>query len=184
MIRHSHGWHRRPACAALGNASVMALLLALQGGCVTEGPPPREAPRDLPQQPAHLKPDRLVFSVANFATDSDNNGYADTFDASVYLFSEGYQFALATPGSLSFTLTDRSGRLLARWTFDQERSAKMLTQLPPGWGYAVQLSLLDVGGDNLQRQTAELSCEFVPAAGGGAAVQSRGRPTVQIGRLR
>jgi hypothetical protein len=129
-----------------------------------------------------MKADRLVFSVANFATDSDNNGYADTFEASVYLFAEGYQFALATPGSLVFTLADRSGRALARWTFTQDQTAKMLRQLPPGWGYAVRLSLLDVGGDNLQRQTAEISCEFIPA--NGAAVQSRGRPTVQVGRLR
>ena len=51
-------------------------------------------------------------------------------------------------------------------------------------GRPLVVRTLDVGGDNLQRQTAELSCEFVPAAGGGAAVQSRGRPTVQIGRLR
>jgi len=173
---------KRPSRPTSGVLLASALTLFGSGGCVTEGPPPREKPRDLPAQPEGLKPDRVVFSVGNFATDSDNNGYADTFEVSVYLFAEGYQFALATPGSLSFTLSDKAGAPIARWTFDSDRTAKMLKQLPPGWGYALQLSLLDVGGDNLPRQSAEISCEFLPL--NGQSVKSRGRPTVQLGKLR
>ncbi len=169
-------------------ASVLATLLATLlagltcGACVNDGQGPREQPRPLPKQPATLVATRLVFSVGVFSTDADNNGRADTFDVSVYLFDENYQYAIAVPGTLIFTLADKNGKTLARWTFEPERSAKLVKQLPPGWGYSIQLSLLDVGGDEFESQTAEFACEFVPS--NGPAVRSRNRPAVQIGKIR
>lgn len=164
-------------------AGLVLMAGALCGyGCVTSGPEPREAPRPIPEQPAGVVPSRMVFSVGSFVTDSDGNGRADTFDVSVYLFAANYPIAVAVPGTLVFTMSDRAGKLLARWTFEPEKTAKMIKQFLPGWGYSLQLSLLDVGGDKFEPQTAELSCEFVPLTG--AVIRPAGATRVQLGRLR
>ncbi|MGD9688975.1 MAG: hypothetical protein AB7K52_01525 [Phycisphaerales bacterium] len=159
------------ACAVMSSAS-----------CVTEGPPPRDPPRPIPAQPEGIQATAMSFNVGTYTTDDDGNGFVDTFDATVYLFNEQYAFALSLPGSLRFTLADREGRPLARWTFDETQAAALRRDLPPGPGYLVRLSLLNVGGDSFEKGVAELSCEFVPA--NGLVVRSKGARPVRIGNVR
>lgn len=163
------------AVAALG-MSVCA------GGCVTEGPAPRDPPTPIPAQPEGLRPTLMSFSVGRYDHDEDGNGYLDSFDATVYLFTESYPYSLSIPGSLSFTLSDKRGQVLARWTYSEAKAATLLKPQPPGMGYLVRLSLLEVGSDTFEPQMAELSCEFVPS--NGTPVRSKGGRAVRIGRVK
>ena len=150
-------------------------------GCVSEGPPPRAEPQDLPQQPVNLQPSRMAFYVSNQVLDSDNNGYADQINAAVYIFADNYPIAIAVPGSLRFTLSDRAGKVLAQWSFDKEQTAMLAQRLPPGPGYVLRLSLADVGSDKLESQTAEISGDFTPESG--APLRAKGTE-LRVGRLR
>jgi len=127
--------------------AIAAILVSvLLAGCVTQGAPPAARTAAHPAatgQPAGFASSPLV---GNQVLDSDGNGYPDTFDATVYLFADNYVYTIVVPGTLSFTLADRTGKPISHWTFEKDKTARLAAQLPPGPGYALRLSLNDVGG--------------------------------------
>ena len=167
-------------------AFVIALMLAM-GGCVSDGPPPRPAPRPMPVQPVGSIPARMAFSVGN-AADTDNNGYLDTVQVVSFLYGETHPISLEVAGTYEFRLSDSKGVLLRRWAFDQMQVEKALIQPLPGPAYAFKLCLLDAGTDQLAFSAAEMQCVFTPAATNPAqppsSVTSGRGHTVQVGKIR
>lgn len=167
-----------------------AILLAACGlaACVTEGPPPRAKPRDVPEPPG-LQPDVLVLSAAQFTEDVDGNGFVDTLLVTVYLFPPRHEHAVPIhePGTLVFNLrpTERDGReanrTIAQWVLPPSEIAKGRVE-PNGLpGYEFRLNLNDVANDRMALTRANLRCTWIGLDG--REVEVRGPTTVKIGPL-
>lgn len=145
----------RPLAAVLAAAMVLA-------GCVTESKPrgPRHA------QPVAARASSLFPSV-RFFEDTDGNGYFDTTEVTVYIFSNTYpEASILVPGEFVFHLKGANGKAIRTWRFDQAACDKSLRRLPVGPGFIFRLSLLEgTAGDKLDDTAAELTTEFVPAEG-------------------
>ncbi|MBL0926120.1 MAG: hypothetical protein IBJ11_00515 [Phycisphaerales bacterium] len=152
---------------------------------MADGPQPsdRPEPRRPPPQPEGVAVRKLVMSADPFPIDSDGNGFADTFNVSVYLFAEEreYPLPLYKDGAFEFVLTDERGQVIAEWTIDKDRADRSRVQTLPGPGYVFTLNLLDVADDKLSTRRGSLSCEFVPFPSG-PTVRSRGQTTLMLGR--
>ncbi|MFA6046619.1 MAG: hypothetical protein WC718_16660 [Phycisphaerales bacterium] len=152
--------HAACRAARLFVAAFAATLLLF--GCVTESKPrgPRHA------QPAAARASTLFPSV-RFFEDTDGDGYFDTTEVTVYIFSNTYpEASILVPGEFVFHLKGANGKELRTWRFDQAACDKSLRRLPVGPGFIFRLSLLEgTGGDKLDDTAGELTTEFVPAEG-------------------
>lgn len=142
-------------------AAVSFALLCLPG-CVTESKP--RGPQH--PQPASARASTLFTSV-RFFEDTDGDGYFDTTEVTVYVFSDAYPDAsILVPGEFVFHLKGASGKQLRTWRFDQAACDKALRRAPVGPGFVFRLSLLDgEGGDKLEESAGELAIDFIPAQG-------------------
>ncbi len=152
-------------------------------GCVSDGPqpPPRPTPREI-VQPADVQPERIVLSAEPFPVDTDENGFYDTFGATVFLFGDETRYPLPVhaPGRLELTLTDPSGTDIAVWALSQDQVNRARAKSPTGLlGYALSLNINDVGSDRLPATRANLTCRFIPDEG--PSVVSRGSASVRVG---
>ena len=153
------------------------------GGCVTEGPPPRRAPREVPEQPAGLVVDRVVPASDKLANDTDRNGYYDTFRVAIFLFASGYSQSIQGEGTMECRLTEpETGKELARWALSPQemREAWGMSGVMPG--YSLLLNMNDVATDRVKTREALFSCVFRPVQG--APVEAQSRLIVMVGPLR
>jgi hypothetical protein len=166
----------------LAGCAVLALGLA-GGGCVTEGPPPKPLPREIPTQPEGIHPDRVLSSAGAVLTDTDRNGYVDGLGVTVYLFAKGYDLPITATGSFEFKLVEAGGaesKVICTWVLDPSATKAAIQKFIPGPGYHFDLSLLDrPGGDKLATQRAELWTRFLPV--GAAPIETRSPLTVNLG---
>lgn len=152
-------------------------------GCVNAGPPPKPTPTPIPAQPRTLAPTLIVFAISPFLLDTDRNGYADTIEATVFLFAEGYVYPIEYPGTFTFVLVNQENKVVARWVRPPAEAAKALGRTGPGPAYRFLLNILDVTSDQMESQRGEISVRFEPEDGG-TPIQPRGGTALQIGRLR
>lgn len=158
----------------LAAAAAMIAGAVLAGGCQSQ---PKRGPKR-PQPPA-IQATQLLPSV-KFFEDTDGNGFLDTVEVTLYVFSEQYPDAsVFIPGGFEFKLTGREGRVLREWKLNEEQARAAVRRGPVGPGYIFRLSLLDGGTDKLDEASAELFASFVPA--GSPPVKSVST-TVRIGR--
>lgn len=157
--------------------------LAAPTGCVTEGPPPRRPPREMPAQPEGLVIDRVVPAIDKLADDTDRNGYYDTFRVAVFMFAAGYSQSIQGEGVLDCVLTNpETGKELARWSFSPAamRQAWGLSGVMPG--YNLLLNMNQVATDKVDIGEALFSCVFTPTSG--KPVNALSRLVVMVGPLR
>jgi len=152
------------------------------GGCVTEGTPPRPAPRPIEAQPSDIVPSVVDLAATRYARDSDKNGFADEVATTAFLFAPPHNTPLTIAGTFRFTMVKLDGTPHATWEFDAVKSAAAVEKLLPGPGYRFQLSLLEHGTDEFDSEDMQLRCIFTPT--GGDPVQSRSPIRVTVGRLR
>jgi len=173
--------NRPRAVAALMIASVVSV--ASVTGCVNDGPqpPPRPQPREI-TQPTNVQPQRIVLSAEPFPVDTDENGFYDTFGATVFLFGDETRYPLPVhaPGRLELILTDPDGRDIAVWALTQDQVNRARARSPTGLnGYALSLNINDVASDRLPATRANLICRFIPEEG--PSIVSRGSASVRVG---
>jgi hypothetical protein len=168
-------------------AALLSLACASAAGCVADGPqpPPRPEPREI-AQPSGLRASRVVLSADPVATDTNGNGFADTFRVTVYLFPPADQHPLPIhqDGTMIFELTSPGGETIRRWELGPERVAAARFRPPVGPGHLFTLSLLDNGTDRLEVSSAVLRCRFVPTDAPGEAIEVNGQATIRLGALR
>lgn len=158
-------------------------LLALTG-CVADGPqpPPRPTPRAV-EQPSGLVPERIVLNVEPVPLDTDENGYYDSFVATVHLFADEtrYPVPFHADGTLTMTLSDSRSEIVAQWVFSPEEMLRLRAASATGLlGYIITLNINDVATDRVPGRRAALTCRFDPSSGAPSAL-SRGSATVRIG---
>ena len=169
--------------AAGGSGLIIGALIGIAGGgCVADGPSPRQAPRAPAAQPSGIVATVVDLAAARYARDSDKNGFADEIDVTAFLFAQSHDMPLTIPGEFRFNLVKLDGTPFANWTFDTEQSAAAVQRLLPGPGYRFRLSLLDRGPDTMPSEDLQLRCDFIPASGD--AVHSRSPIRVTVGKLR
>lgn len=155
-------------------AVLLAAATFLASGCNST---PRRGPKHA--QPDGVRPTQLLPSV-KFAEDTDGNGYYDTIDVVLYAFSAQYPDAsIYVPGTFSFRLIARDGRVIRQWPFGPESAAAAVRRGPVGPGYEFRLSLLEGAGDRVEEPSAELTATFTPT--GGQVLKAVATP-VRIGR--
>lgn len=143
-------------------------------GCQSQ---PKRGPKR--PQPPSIQATQLLPSV-KFFEDTDGNGFLDTVEVTLYVFSEQYPDAsVYIPGAFEFKLTGREGRVLREWKMSEEQARAAVRRGPVGPGYIFRLSLLDGGSDKIEETSAELFASFVPP--GSPPVKSVST-TVRIGR--
>lgn len=160
--------------------SVCVVLLA---GCATvpdDGPAPSK-PRPAMESSEH-EPRQLWLAVAS-PTDSNANGYADTFQVIVYLFPDREVSAIPiwAEGSFEFELTTPDGEPIDRWYFGVEATERARQRLAPGPGFSFFLRLAEES-DVRDPVAASLTAAFVSdrtgqrlAGNGAASVRLGGR---------
>lgn len=168
---------------ARGLALAGGLTLACTSGCVNDGPqpPPRPQPREI-TQPANVQPQRIVLSAEPFPVDTDENGFYDTFGATVFLFGDETRYPLPVhaQGRLELMLTDPDGRDIAVWALTHDQVNRARARSPTGLhGYALSLNINDVATDRLPATRANLTCRFIPEEG--PSIVSRGSASVRVG---
>ena len=177
---------RRPSLFPVVLCSLFSVLYALcLPACISDGPPPRaQRPRTPPRQPSNLTAESVVLTVSQFPDDTDADGFADSVQARVHLFSADprYPLPVAPDGSFRFFILGPDGRAMAQWTFDPAQAAAHRQVSGVGVGYAFVLDLAAAGAEHVQRQDGTLRCEFIPESG--APVSSRGGVTVALGPVR
>lgn len=167
------------ASTVLSAAVATSVLL---GGCVSDGPAPRPAPRPPAVQPSGIMPSVVDVAATRYARDSDKNGFADEINATAFLFAPPHNTPITVGGSFTFTAKKLDGTDFATWKFDQGQAKAAIEKLLPGPGYRFRLSMLDRGTDQMDSEDVQLWCEFTPE--GGEPIRSRSPIRVTIGKLR
>lgn len=165
-------WVFAAAVASLGSA----------GGCVNDGPTPRQTVRPPAAQPSGAVVSVVDLAATRYARDSDKNGYADEVNATAFLFAPPHETPIVVPGEFRFSLLKLDGTMKATWTFDADKAGAAVERLLPGPGYRFRLSLLDYGPDTFPSEDMQLWCVFRPVEGD--PVQSRSPIRVTVGQLR
>jgi len=171
-----------PRFCAAGICVVAGLAMLGAVGCVTEGTPPRPAPRPIGAQPSGIVPSVVDLAATRYARDSDKNGFADEVATTAFLFAPPHNTPLTIAGTFRFTMVKLNGTPYATWDFDAAKSAAAVEKLLPGPGYRFQLARLEHGTDEFPSEDMQLRCMFTPT--GGDPVQSRSPIRVTVGRLR
>lgn len=159
---------------------VLAAVVGSLVGCVQEGGPAREPPR----QPEAATPTKIVV-YTGWPTDSDGNGFLDEFTVTVYLWDERFVAApLQLPGTFELRAVvpgsaTTQERTIASWVFAGERAAAAQRPATAGPAYEFRVSLLDAGTDRYDRLEVEPSVSFRGERG--EFVQGRGG-TIWLGR--
>lgn len=166
------------------NARPAVAALVLLAGCVADGPQPpeRPTPRTI-EQPPGILPERIVLSVEPVSLDTDENGFYDSFSASVHLFGDEtkYPVPFHADGTLTLTLSDSKSEIIAQWVLPPAQLSKARAAAATGLlGYILTLNINDVATDKVKARRGAITCRFDPAGGGPPAV-SRGSATVRIG---
>ncbi len=169
----------------MNNGGFLAMLVAAAllplSGCVTEGgPPPRQKPRVIPE-PSGLRADKIVLSATAFPEDVDDNGFADTFRVSVFLFPPENQHPLPihAKGRFEFLLADQEGREIAYWDLGGDRVERAKVDLLTGPGYMFLLDINEVSSDRVGVTRGSLRCAFHPEVG--PPIEVRGPASIRIG---
>lgn len=160
---------------------LIAPMVLVLTGCVTEGPPVRRKPRNIPE-PAGLMPARILLNAGPFPEDADGNGYADTFSISVFLFpaEDRHPIPIHSTGMFVFMLSTEGGEPIAEWRLEGREEERARVTLLPGPGYIFELNINDVASDRLLFRTASLRCSFIPVDGD--PIDVRGPANVRVGR--
>lgn len=138
--------------------------MGAQTACVREGPPMREPPRPVAQQPAGIEPDRAVLFAQQVGEDTSGNGYPNRFPLTLLFFNSRHAPSIEVRGELRLRL-ESEGETLASWTYTPEQVTLMGGRVPSGWGYPIGLDLNEGGTDRLTAGRAQLSGVFYPASG-------------------
>jgi hypothetical protein len=105
----------------------------------------------------------------------------------VALFSSQHPIAIRQNGAFIFTLYAQGtvgtpgAASIGTWRVETDGPQRTLASTFAGPSYLFQLNLMDVGGDKLPLDRADLVCRFEPADGS-PPVHSDGVRTIQIGR--
>lgn len=162
-------------CAALAAATLV--------GCVTEGAPLRNKPKEVVQRPG-TQAQKIVLLVSQFGEDTDGNGFADLYEPSVQLY--GGPADVPVPfhidGVFTYSLTAEDGTEIANWVFDQAATRASRQTVGNLRIHRFALRVNDVANDRVAARFAALRCTFEPA-GDGPKVSSR-PVTVRVGALR
>ncbi len=144
-------------------------------------------PRATPQPPPTLRADTMAFTVGSKPDDTNNNGFPDSIQVSVSLFSTQHPTALRQEGAFVFEMY-RQGEFgaseakpMLKWRKEPEAVKQAEARTLAGPCYLFQLSLLDFGTDRIPLDRADLVCRFEPADGS-PPVRCEGVRTIQIGR--
>ncbi len=143
--------------------SLLGLSFVL-GACQVDADP-KPGPKTVPSPPPNVEASRLVVWVGR-PSDTDANGFLDTFDVIVQVFSDSYPYAsIRVPGSFEFKLKGHDSRMIAEWKIPQAAADAAVRIAGPGPGYYFRLNLRDKGTYQLPPQSAELFVDFVPVRG-------------------
>jgi hypothetical protein len=184
----THGRLFAVVLAALGAAALCA--------CKTEqvrtsdGRPMPPEPHAAPPVPDGALANALVARVGAKPADTDGNGYPDLIQLEAYLFSRPHPSPMHEEGAFVFTLhpggqsSSPGVAPIAQWRLDaaRVRDCRMFSPIF-GPAYAINLSLLECGSDQLPLTGADLACRFEPADGRAAVVSERVH-WIQLGRMR
>lgn len=173
---------RKKWVVALAAVALLGGSGATLTGCVADGPQPPTPtkPRDLPA-PRGLAADRLLLAVGDTPLDTDGDGYADTFEATVYLFSGRADLPFHAEGTFQFILVGAGGQQLATWVLPPERASTSRMKTIVGEGYLFRLDLNDAGGDRLDGARATLIAAFISSEPGASPVSAS--TSVRAGRV-
>ncbi|MEZ6242869.1 MAG: hypothetical protein R3B57_07470 [Phycisphaerales bacterium] len=158
---------------------------ALLAGCAsttTGGDSPTRA--ETPQASSSgTHPTQLLLAADSSLTDSDANGFPDTFQVVTYLFPESDVSALPVwaEGTFEFTLTGPDGKPIERWVFDQEasRAARVRTSVGRAESFFLRFG---EGRDRMAPTVAELRGRFVSQDG--RVLTAAGATSVRVGARR
>lgn len=170
--------------------TVRILLIVLCAGVLPgcrsgSGNPQRPTPSDSPIGPVHYT--SLVVTGGEFY-DTDGNGYRDSTEAGLYLFSESVDrrgpVAVRSPGgSVRIRLLDDQNATIAEWSFTAEQLEEHYdpaTWLGPGYP-GLLLDINAVASDRVAPTTGFLTCVYVTPDG--KRIPSRGPAVVAIGPI-
>jgi len=155
--------------------SPLLVTVVLLASCVAEKPNrlPVKAPRDLQV--------RLVTIAVHDLIDNDTNGYPDTLPLIIYFWDNRYPLPIWADGSMHFTLTGESGKVIAQWDVSEDvlKASRRRDQVGPV--HVLTLDIRQATTDELPLTKASLSAVFTPSNGG--PVGKTARPmAVRIGR--
>lgn len=155
-------------------------------GCQSgSGNPSRPTAADAPVGPVHYT--SLVVTGGEFY-DTDGNGYRDSTEAGLYLFSESVDrrgpVAVRSPGgSVLIRLLDDQNNPIAEWSFTAQQLEDHYdpsTWLGPGYP-GLLLDINAVASDRVARTTGLLTCVYITPQG--KKIPSRGPAVVAIGPI-
>lgn len=172
----------RSARVALGG-SLLALGLSL-ASCATDGSAPGSpAPGAAPAPARGARPTQLLIAADSNLTDSNANGYPDTFQVVAYLFPEAEVSALPlwADGTFEFLLTTDDGRVIQRWFFDENMSEQARVQTAVGRAQSFFLRFGE-GQDRIPPAVADLRGRYVSEDGG--LTLTSGSTSVRVGARR
>ncbi len=158
----------------------LVLTLAFVGGCAAtqDDASPRGATHSTAA--SGVAPAQLLIAADSNLTDSDANGYPDTFQVVAYLFPSPETSAqpIWVDGSFEFTLAGRDGEPIERWIFDTDASVAARLKTPVG---RAQSFFLRFGGglDKMQPTVADLRGRFVGVQG--RSLDAAGATSVRLG---
>ncbi len=166
-------------------AACLLLLAGVGGGCVADNAGGRGSRTAQRPPPPDARAERVVPVVSGQFVDTDGNGYRDSNQVIIYVFTGGgYAIPIEADGAFEFTLTDRGGRPIRRWTFTRDEATQRRARLPAGPGFVFTLSLLaGEGGDTVNEGEADLFGVFTPISGD-LPIRFRTSAAVVIGRVR
>jgi len=138
------------------------------------------APAREPMVSASHEPRQLWLAVAT-PTDSNANGFADTFQVIVYLFPDREISAIPVwaEGMFEFVLTGPEGDPIDRWTFGLDPTERARQRLAPGPGFSFFLRLAEES-DVREPVIATLTASFM-AAESGQRLTGNGAASVRLG---
>ncbi len=130
--------------------------------------------------PGRNAPQQLWLAVAS-PTDSNSNGYADTFQVIVYLFPDREISAIPVwaDGRFDFVLQSPDGEAIDRWVFGNVATERSRQRLAPGPGHSFFLRLSE-GLDVREPIVASLRASFTPADDG-PQLTGNGAASVRLG---
>ncbi len=161
-------------------AASLAVCACTLGGCVTAQGDPAPARAAEPAPSSDAAPTQVLIAADSNLTDSNANGYPDTFQVVVYLFpaSDVSAQPVWADGGFEFTLSGRDGGLIERWWFSPEMAAEARVRTPVG---RAQSFFLRFGGDRdrMPQTVADLRCRFLGSEG--RILEAGGATSVRIG---
>lgn len=163
--------------------SLLAVGLMLTACAGNAGGRGAAAPGTAPGPARGTRPTQLLIAADSNLTDSNANGYPDTFQVVAYLFPEAQVSALPlwADGTFEFLLTTEDGGVLQRWFFDENMSEQARVQTAVGRAQSFFLRFGE-GQDRIPPTVADLRGRYVSEDG--SQTLTSGSTSVRVGARR